>query len=365
MLLLVNTGYASDSGIQYPIDTDADDWKSMSYEEALEKTNIDEAVLEQLSTEEVLELALKYPFLVDIYAFESIEEGIRTVSERSAVLSDFWGREDNAQIILGKLLDISVSQQYLLNTDGYFEYTNLLLFISRECIVEKLSAGEKLQLKEKLLCDAEIIAEMDSDFTIDEKIEAFIDELNAEPTPLLYSTSNGFVGNGCLLYLSNGARYCEGRYYKYGTSALSYLYVSNDWSSTEKSQMDSQTATAHPSWTKLETASRKYNCHAYAWLNESNIWLNDPTNFSNASAYIQSLGVDCAVPGSGSIITIWNSSLQHSAVACNASSGLSKTARLTTTYVISKLGSNGLYRTTLNDVYTLYNGNYYHVYQVR
>ncbi len=365
-LIGVTTANAEDasSSPDYPINVDDSKWKELSYSEALELLNVNTEDLSKLDSDELLDLAIRYPFLCDIYGFDDWETGVDNVSRKSTVLTAFWQRDDFAQTILRRFIRILPTEEYLLSVEGYLEYEFLENSLQMQKVLEKLKPCEIEMMKSKMLRDIELIENMKTEFSIPLRMNVFLSEQIGEYS-CSASGSTGFVGNGCLVYRFNGARYCEGRYYKYGTSETAYLYVSNDFSTSEKTTQDNAIATSHPTWVKLSSATKKFNCHSYAWLGESTIWLDDPAAFANASTYIQSIGVDCAISGAGEIVTLWDTGISHSMITESASSGLSKTGRMSTTTVRSKLGSLGVYRTSLYDMYLYYSANYYHVYHIR
>ena len=89
----------------YPVKPGTEEWKqSQSYEEKIKSCQIPEEVLTSLSTDDLTELCLRYPLLIDLFAFENINvgfnkmfsefNGIRELYLRDGVLKNLKKKYD-------------------------------------------------------------------------------------------------------------------------------------------------------------------------------------------------------------------------------------------------------------------------------
>jgi hypothetical protein len=116
-------------------------------------------------------------------------------------------------------------------------------------------------------------------------------------------------------------------------------------SSQEIQELDNYCTTTYPNATLLRSSSRKYNCHSYAWYNQSasnDKWMNNPNYYWLDGSY-QSQST--AQPGNKVYYDVVDS---HSAIVEN------------NTYFISKWGQCALMRHTPADCpYDASNLRYY------
>ena len=127
-------------------------------------------------------------------------------------------------------------------------------------------------------------------------------------------------------------------------TAVSVIYQGNvtDYSSAEKSSIASQLRASFPNAVLKRSATRKYNCHSYAWYStsSSNVrWMNNPSAYMSDGSYSKRASKSSARVGDK---VYYGTSGNHSGIVDSISSG-------GVIYVVSKWGSAGLYRHTLTD----------------
>ena len=316
-------------------------WKDMSYVEQLEAINIPKEELAVLDNDTIVELALEYPFAVDILLFGDYNTGFKHLVDTSNVFFELTSREDIRNAVYKKILNLKEDEKV-----GKIVLNTALAYINKD-----MDKGIERGLA-KLLKMSEGIG------------------LNRRS---MLEGSSYFIPGGAGVYLYFDDDYTEytictgGIYHKYDKNASCYRYESNDWTQNEKNYFNQQMQIAHPSWIFKSTATKKYNCHSYVWIdrNYSNIyWLDDPSVYTTATAYFTTTMTNGPV-SIGQHITIHSTQgLAHSVYVVGASSGTTTTSYMTTARVVSKLGTQGVYETSLYDMYNLYSGVYYKPYTV-
>ncbi|MGM0123354.1 hypothetical protein IGI37_000720 [Enterococcus sp. AZ194] len=97
-------------------------------DELREPYQLTEKELAELSTEELAELVLAYPYLMDIYTFNSLHEGMQAVRARYNGLEELLSRKDSA-VVLTKLYQEKTTKLSEKTTEFDFtiEYLEVLL----------------------------------------------------------------------------------------------------------------------------------------------------------------------------------------------------------------------------------------------
>lgn len=90
----VSTDILSDVPIEYSVTPGTEEWNNLSTLQRRQACCISREAAERLTTEALLETVLRYPFLIDILAFDSIETGIEITIERFPALGVLLARSD-------------------------------------------------------------------------------------------------------------------------------------------------------------------------------------------------------------------------------------------------------------------------------
>jgi uncharacterized protein YceK len=98
---------------EYPITPDSPEWKTMSSSDAYAACNMPKEYAESLSSDDLSKYVGNYPFLGDIMMFNSIEDGINTLKERSTVIKELFSRPDCNAALLKEYTDLSCDYKIL------------------------------------------------------------------------------------------------------------------------------------------------------------------------------------------------------------------------------------------------------------
>ncbi len=371
----------------YPIDVHDEAWRNMTFAEQLEAVALPDELVDSLSTEDLADWVLAYPFLGDLCLYDSARAAMDYFSRTSYLFRSFFAREDVNEVLLKKYDDLQVDYEMLVDRDTYGSnlflksgyWRELFLQSYFSTVVGDLSKTEKVVLRdilEEKYIEKVGICEHFSTATL------FFNNVLAEcgeiPDELIFSTnivpyeitkegqssdsilsySEGFVNSGQVLAY-NGGYYYLGTYNKYGVGAHCYMFYSIELTSDEAKEYDDQTAMFHPFWTKVSDATRKFNCHSYAWIQQSTsnvYWLPSPDVFASSSSF-RCIGANGgADKGDRIIVTDSYGVSTHSLMVTSAGTDANSI------YTISKCGSAGIYSALLADIFLSY-GNEYKVYR--
>ena len=92
--------YTIDTPYQYPVTHDSDEWKSFqTRNERLAACHVDAEVLQKMTTSALVETVLNYPMLADMYAYDTLEQGIKAVSENFSGIEELEKRDDAVEYL--------------------------------------------------------------------------------------------------------------------------------------------------------------------------------------------------------------------------------------------------------------------------
>lgn len=217
----------------YEISATSPEWAEMSLSERLDACAVPAEEVENMTTSALVETVINYPFLVNIYAYGSIEDGIEIVGSYFPALTELLCRED-ASLALSDYLANTVSVSKTSNEDAF----------------EALSAQELLLYstgREELALSS-----------------------NISPR---YSLVTDETPNGTDITLFMDLTWAD-----HGTTLNREQIITLEYTQT------------YPSLRILAAQSPSYNCHSYAFVfqNTTNrFWLNDPIAFISDGSYVQ------------------------------------------------------------------------------
>lgn len=373
---------------EYPITPETPEWASMSYIECLKACEMPEEMLKSSSDDTLAEYVLSYPLLADILAFDTAEQAMAHLAATSNICREFFSREDSMNILLAKYNLLNIDYELLstnssdnpMTESGYIKELFLQTFFAYNLPNLEHSDTEALKqiLSDKYAAKKGTCEEYTTSLLFYELIEAdygyipaniITDNVLNSFEPMAAAT--GFTSAGLpSMKLPNGSYYTLGKYTKYNCSAVCFKYDKGDLSSSEIQQIDTAYAWNHPSWTKQYSATKKYNCHSYAWLINlpSNIyWLDNPDPYANSVSF-DCNGTNCSA-NAGDIIIIRENKYTNDGYSGSTNSvhsliATSYGAGITSIQTESKLGYAGVYTAPLYDMIIFYGGTNYNVYRL-
>ena len=111
---------------EYPITPDSPEWKTMSSSDAYAACNMPKEYAESLSSDDLSKYVGNYPFLGDIMMFNSIEDGINSLKEKSTVFEELFSRSDCDEALLKEYRNMScdykiLEKQHDMSASGYLK----------------------------------------------------------------------------------------------------------------------------------------------------------------------------------------------------------------------------------------------------
>ena len=106
---------------EYPIDVHSTEWSQLSYSEAAAACNMPKEYAESLTTEELVDYVVNYPFLMNILAFDNIADGINNLANKSSAFEELFSRSDCYDKLLIKYLNMEIDYTELAKSDDVCE----------------------------------------------------------------------------------------------------------------------------------------------------------------------------------------------------------------------------------------------------
>ncbi len=317
---------------QYPVTVFDDNWKEYySTSEKYAACQIPEEILTSLSTKELLELVIDFPLLINIYAYDSCEEGIREVAKYFNGMNELLERDDCLDTVL------EFYENYKIPQEKELDYKELLpenpsledynVIVENESLMKRASNDAQVMCILNL-CEGIIeIASEEGRMTSQSEKEAtqIILQKNIEKqdSECVEGISVEYVKKDSLYYTWNQKYKTTGLFNdKDALSAVTYsrndgtdtrgvLYAPNGgtvfytipgkWSNISNSTVTSFIKTysteklknGNNAVTCVQNGNTKYDCFNFAWLKNygtyHNLWkecdFDNDKAFQNSSAY--------------------------------------------------------------------------------
>lgn len=97
-----------DVEFHYPLTPEMDEWKSLrSLDEIIDACQIPSDILSRLSTESLIDIVLDYPLAINIFAYDTPEEGINKLSSYFNGLQELESRSDAVELLSNRLTQLT------------------------------------------------------------------------------------------------------------------------------------------------------------------------------------------------------------------------------------------------------------------
>lgn len=353
---------------EYPIDVEKKD--ELSYTEAIYASDMPDAYATTLSTEELVEYAMNYPFLTDVYGFDSIEDGLKSFESKSGLFKELFSRKDGLEKLIYKYKEIECDYDEVVKTDDITESNyDAVLFIEEyvgdhfDEVSDDLAEIFIDEFAENYDEMPDELAESDISMSMYHVMEESLGHIPKEAVP--ENIENDIVlgermGASFTKGKSAKCAMCGGKGYN-GTQSIQGKNIScfkhNSAGNTSSYTSTTKSYCKNYNWTYVRGGTAKYNCHSYAWYNTSSsnsLWIDNPYKIYTDTKYYTKWRIPMVDPKAGSREIFLNSDgLQHSAI-------LNSTKVCT-----SKLGHLGVVRASVQDIKTFYGCNKTEIYLVK
>ena len=281
---------------KYAITVESDDWFDYSVLEKNKMLEIDNQTTSEMSDEELVRAIADYPYLIDIYVCDTMDEGLKQFGETCNAFCVLMKRQSGAEAFIKYSKIIINEMKEKPRSDGRTEFVSIAL------------SDISKQLEKSI-----------------ETVMTCYTSLSAPTTP-------------------NG-------------SSVSYITPSENHTTAYHATLDNEVVSTY-GVTLVRNGSCKYNCHSYAWHSTSSgniYWINNPSVYMTDGSYKRkySGSVSSSIYSLGLSVNdrIYYASNTHSAYFIdNPLNG----APLATLKAKSKWGQLGVFEHTVTNVPSSY-----------
>lgn len=227
--------------VDYPINQTEKEWKDLdNHNEMIKACIVPDEVLSIMKTDELIELLYDYPLLIDMYSYDSLEEGVMHLAEECNILAELCKRKDFSVELLKERLE-----HKSVNSYEEFKEKNLI-----DSLVDSNEVAKVENKFDTILNGNTIIALAASSPNLKEIIR--VDTLS--------------IGNGKT------------------TKGTVFKYAGKTWASEQNAEYRK----TYPLATFVSSADNRYNCHSYAWYKQSTAnkyWIFNPDDYIKSGLY--------------------------------------------------------------------------------
>ncbi|MDR2879382.1 MAG: hypothetical protein LBV03_05675, partial [Fusobacteriales bacterium] len=128
----------------YVIRPGTEKWEELnSKEEKFKVCQIPEDVLENITTEDLLNSVLNYPLLYDVFAYNDLHQGIEYLEKNFNGLNELFKRKELTRM----LIDFYSKEKIVEDEEKKFKIIFLEILITYPKIYKELSKAEKIELE--------------------------------------------------------------------------------------------------------------------------------------------------------------------------------------------------------------------------
>lgn len=322
-LALAGSAVAQDAPFTYPSKPGSETWKTFTPGEHLAAVQVPEAHLEEMRTEALLNTVLDYPLFSQMLTHNSIQAGFESLSESFNGLQELKARHDTAGVLLNAYrrsdpskvgdgwslleqgtyafriyyLEMLLAQDWVLQSMGYREVRSLLAesLTKRDQKLERFDVYGAFGLERTALVAAKGLGHADPTFAakglVDPGLLDFLTHANyAGPRTLdlifdrveeQFGRESTWDPEDFGLFESVAANRKDYNSTVTTPKGSSVPVIVRTWefSASDIAYINNEAENQYPNAVRETNASRKYNCHSYAWYSTSTSnsrWMNTP-----------------------------------------------------------------------------------------
>lgn len=357
---------------QYPVLPGTPGWSALnSHGDMILICQIPLPVLNNINTADLVETVLNYPLFLDMLAYNDIQTGFNEVAGDFNGLTELLNRQDAGIELLKRYRQMDPAKvRQGWSSDKQEKYIRdffiIEMILAQKPIINGLNENEKLALLEESLKKFNAKVERRTVFgkfslersalimgRVLERDQSFLSSDSAMNARVNTFTSGAALAdNEVLEYIYNAVldRLSQNKGHIIGLNGGIYdpvtIYtprnnkitsaiklIDDEFTATEANDSNNYWKSRYEKATFVSGSTRKYNCHSYAWYQQSSsntVWLSNPGDdqFWNDGSYeyITSASDYSAIPNSapGGTKISYPASTDHSAVVYSSSQFIAK-----------------------------------------
>lgn len=245
-----------------------DSWKNMERSQRVAACRLSNEEISEMDTSKLITTILQNPFMIDLYAFDSFEQGFEHLRNEFPEVAALESRMDLGQSLIEVYKEIPV----VTNKDDANQILNL-------SFMEILIAQPEM---------TDNLSEADLNTIVEIATDKYYEKLDY--LPINRGSCNTFFNAVSDAPESNLALAASPPVKTPNGNPVPVIDESNvqDWTAAEIFSLNNKWSAAYPTAVKLRNPTKKYNCHSYAWYSTSAsnyYWMNDPSLYMSDGSY--------------------------------------------------------------------------------
>ena len=232
--------WVKSGSVEYPISQYDSGWKEFdSHEEMVRACTVPAEILKSMSTDDLLNLAYDYPLLIDMYSYNTIQDGIKALISQSNIFRELYKRSD--------------FKDEIINDEKQMNAVNDFNQFKKNVLIKALRGANAYS--------TDLISNGMQNISAKYSIKRAVN------TKKLLRVDTISIGNGKT------------------TKGLVYVYAGATWAS----DLNKEYRSTYPKATLVSSSDNRYNCHSYAWYSQSvstnHYWINSPDDYISSGLY--------------------------------------------------------------------------------
>lgn len=294
----------------YSLTLEDENWKKIKrFDQMLEKCQINQDQLVNMSTEELFDAVFEYPLLVNVFLYDSIEEGIENVKKQFNGMAELLERRDFEKTLLKRYKKLEIPKKTRNNYDDTFDHMDKKMGSSESfkynVTLDFIDINSVSILESMLVhyCDLSQYTNYEKDQIVNEVIEKMVQK---DKSKIFENNYSEFVDE---VMIEN--KNSEWRTVVKDSSSVQFKKMDNIYAATKKvddkvtvvyvktpnqSKVKCESHSAnkknsdnfalqqkktYPNATLVGNGYSHNNCHAYAWTGRQDIYMD----YKNAAIY--------------------------------------------------------------------------------
>lgn len=275
---------------EYPISAGSSEWAQYeSKQELLDQLQIPNGILQNLTTEALVETVLNYPFFMDIYCYNSPQEGFKYMSKKFNGFSELLSRTDAAETLVShyQSMGVCTDDRNVTGLNSVYDLSNIEILMGQNDVIDQLNEGE-LQTLNNVIAE-KYTEKLSAPNIYGTTKDAFYQTIVSEP--ISDDIRNEFISDeDDRSVMAIGVNAPDLSYHTVYTPQGSAVSVTKKaaMTSAEVTSCNNYVSTSYPNATQISGPTNNYNCHSYAWYSASTsnpYWMNDPSNYMSDGSY--------------------------------------------------------------------------------
>lgn len=180
----------------YPIKPGTEEWVEFNHGELVQMLQIPDDILKELSTEELVDIVLNYPYFSDFYFYDTYQKGFETMSLHFNGLIELMKRDDVGSCLLSLIKESNLIDNYNKEKD-FNLISRIAIILAQEDVVEKLDPSETLALYDIMEVNSNLKARVEDDFNLFTHV--FLDSIKQQDIQPFMGITYEYTPNGSAL----------------------------------------------------------------------------------------------------------------------------------------------------------------------